>query len=144
MGTCFWLHLRGQAPGHRTCSPGSVPVPVTASTSATMASAQRAHMPALPLWRCFQQKEGANAIPGAWMICLPHFACLRLPGDAQPQPPTPRQGRIIIPVQSTQQSLSVLAKKVGHVGKIRTRYFSHRKQLYFLLCTFCHSWKCVK
>lgn len=38
-----------------------------------------------------------------------------------------------------------LGKKGVHVGKIRTKqHLICRKLLYLLLCTFCHSWKCVK
>lgn len=78
-------------------------------------------------------------------------ALLRMPEAAwghTATAPTPRQGRIINPAQSTQQPLLHLGRKGGHVGKIRTKHLSRRNLLYFLLYfllyTFCHSWKCIK
>lgn len=81
-----------QPTDHRSCSPGSVPVPVTARTCATTtASAQRAHMPALPCGIASQQEEAANASQETGLFACPTLHSRGCPGTHSHSPPL--QGR---------------------------------------------------
>lgn len=60
-----------------------------------------------------QQEEAAKCFPGAWMICLPYFVCLRLPGDTQPQPPPQGRAGSLSQLRAPNSLFCILAGKVG-------------------------------
>lgn len=76
---------------------------------------------------------------------LPALLCM--PEGAQGHTataPHPKAGQDHHPSSEHPATSLHLGKKGGHVRKIRTKHLSCRNLLYFLLCTFCHSWKCTK